>query len=584
STGTCSPAEFCTGSSPDCPADFSVPDLTPCNDGLFCNGSDLCNEGTCSLHGSDPCRLLGDCKGCDEELDQCLSLAGAVCLEDGNVCTDDVCDGFGTCVHAPNSRACQAPCVQGSVCENSVCVPGSTPEICTPSDQCHLPGVCDPGTGLCSDPPKSDGSACTDGDPCTSADLCSGGVCGGTVLVDRDLDGVCDALDVCPDTIDVDGDGVGDACDNCPSQSNPDQRDSDSSGGGDVCDPCPTDPRDACIAVQSTGQTIGPSGGTLVTLDGRVRVEIPPGALTAPTSISITEGRSVFRDELSRMVTRTELGPEGQRLSPPATLTFGWGDVDEDGDVDGFDPPLPETELWVWRNGVPIAGPCRDPRFQPAVCSEFCCDPDANTWTVPSESFGQYVVGPPVSVLIPGTGSPTSDCIIEWEVVDPQEVRPATSRGLPHPKRICTDGDHRCDVDGVTDGVCTFLLRACVNVDDPRLRTAKGVAACTPTSVARISLRSPRLSDRKPWRADIAVAMRDILAELGPSTVSGSFRPQIDYSPRLSSMTCTSRIEVALPLNGAKRVSLGLAVKAETPTGGRTGRDADRLLLRCFPE
>ena len=59
------------------------------------------------------------------------------------------------------------------------------------------------------------------------------------VCDDSDGDGVCDADDNCPTTVnpdqaDIDGDGVGDACDNCPYDANPDQADSDEDGDGDV--------------------------------------------------------------------------------------------------------------------------------------------------------------------------------------------------------------------------------------------------------------------------------------------------------------------------------------------------------------
>jgi hypothetical protein len=58
---------------------------------------------------------------------------------------------------------------------------------------------------------------------------------------DRDLDGIPDDQDNCPDKPnpyqeDKDKDGVGDACDNCPDDPNPDQRDSDHDGLGDACD------------------------------------------------------------------------------------------------------------------------------------------------------------------------------------------------------------------------------------------------------------------------------------------------------------------------------------------------------------
>ena len=58
---------------------------------------------------------------------------------------------------------------------------------------------------------------------------------------DRDLDGVPDDIDNCPDTPnevqrDSDQDGVGNICDNCPTVYNPDQRDVDNDGLGDACD------------------------------------------------------------------------------------------------------------------------------------------------------------------------------------------------------------------------------------------------------------------------------------------------------------------------------------------------------------
>jgi hypothetical protein len=51
--------------------------------------------------------------------------------------------------------------------------------ICTASDQCHVAGVCSPGTGLCSNPAKADGAACDDGNTGTSGDSCQAGICTG---------------------------------------------------------------------------------------------------------------------------------------------------------------------------------------------------------------------------------------------------------------------------------------------------------------------------------------------------------------------------------------------------------------------
>jgi hypothetical protein len=58
---------------------------------------------------------------------------------------------------------------------------GTDPVVCPPTDQCHEQGVCNPATGVCSDPTeKADGTPCDDGDLCTVNDVCTHGVCGGS--------------------------------------------------------------------------------------------------------------------------------------------------------------------------------------------------------------------------------------------------------------------------------------------------------------------------------------------------------------------------------------------------------------------
>ena len=55
--------------------------------------------------------------------------------------------------------------------------------VCTPTDACHLAGVCDPTTGQCTRPSAPDGTACDDGSACTQSDTCHAGTCAGTTTV-----------------------------------------------------------------------------------------------------------------------------------------------------------------------------------------------------------------------------------------------------------------------------------------------------------------------------------------------------------------------------------------------------------------
>src|SRR5439155_503346 len=129
---------------------------------------------------------------------------GACVSSNPVVCTpQDQCHDAGTCNPAtgmcskpakPDGSACTDgnACTRTDACQRGVCM-GSNPVVCPAPDQCHDAGTCNPGTGTCSNPAKPDGSACNDGNACTQTDTCERGVCTGSNLV------VCPAPDQCHD-------------------------------------------------------------------------------------------------------------------------------------------------------------------------------------------------------------------------------------------------------------------------------------------------------------------------------------------------------------------------------------------------
>jgi len=67
--------ESCNEALENCTA--NDPNNSPCNDGLYCNGTDRCQSGVCQVHLGDPCPGPdgdGDCKeSCNEASDNCTA-------------------------------------------------------------------------------------------------------------------------------------------------------------------------------------------------------------------------------------------------------------------------------------------------------------------------------------------------------------------------------------------------------------------------------------------------------------------------------------------------------------------------------
>ena len=206
--GTCNPV------SGQC-SNPAAPNGTACNDGNLCDLNDTCQSGACTAGNSVTCTASDQCHvagTCDPSSGQCSNPAasnGTTC-NDGNACTrgdtcqsgtctgstpvtcsaSDQCHQAGSCdpstgtcsnPDAPDGTSCNGNdlCFGSFACQSGACS-GSNPVVCQPSDQCHLAGTCNQGTGTCSSPPAPNGTSCNDGNPCTQNDICSGGLCSGT--------------------------------------------------------------------------------------------------------------------------------------------------------------------------------------------------------------------------------------------------------------------------------------------------------------------------------------------------------------------------------------------------------------------
>ncbi|MCP4605192.1 MAG: DUF1566 domain-containing protein [Proteobacteria bacterium] len=98
---------------------WSNDDGTVCYDGIFCNGSDACSAGTCTVHSGDPCiRYVdagvgdGDARGSapDAECNNACNEMGQHCFAPAETSCDNgwgLCDGLGSC---DNSYCKTNPC------------------------------------------------------------------------------------------------------------------------------------------------------------------------------------------------------------------------------------------------------------------------------------------------------------------------------------------------------------------------------------------------------------------------------------------------------------------------------------------
>ncbi|MBI1827442.1 MAG: hypothetical protein HYR83_13775 [Planctomycetes bacterium] len=156
----------------------SKPDGSACGSpaNTDCDNPDTCNKGVCAPN---------------------FEPSGTPCTDDGNECTNDACNGSGSCMHPskPDGSACGSPantdCDNPDTCNKGVCVPNFEPNgtPCTDDGKICTEDACD-GEGNCT-------HDALDPCPCESnvvIDKCDTGVCDQTL---PDGTTMQDAIDAC---------------------------------------------------------------------------------------------------------------------------------------------------------------------------------------------------------------------------------------------------------------------------------------------------------------------------------------------------------------------------------------------------
>ncbi len=181
-----------------------------CNDGNACTVEERCIDGVCAggvagqacIDDGNPCTD----EVCDQQLgcmrtikpnrsrcddgnactvdDLCIAgqcnSGGLKSCDDGNPCTTDTCGANGQCVNTPFAGApgsCDDGniCTVGDRCNNGSCSAGS-PRVCNSDNNACTSDTCIAGQG-CVYAPLPNNTECSDNNACTMTDKCVGGAC-----------------------------------------------------------------------------------------------------------------------------------------------------------------------------------------------------------------------------------------------------------------------------------------------------------------------------------------------------------------------------------------------------------------------
>jgi len=200
-------------------------------------------------------------------------------------------------------------------------------------------------------------------------------------------------------------------------------------------------------------------------------------------------------------------------------------------------------------------------------CGEECDDGPSNGGPGDPCDAGCHIVQGGNTIFVPSSHH-RDGCMFEWA------LQSAPVPGFPPSTNTCIDGDPTCDLDGATDGGCTFRVSACLNVTDAR------IPECQPTAVDFVNLRRPSATD--PDDAVEAANAQSLVPALEALGVTVRSRTTILKAGTAQSGADRCSVPVDLRVLhqpgavGRRLLSAG--------AGDTTGRSvSNRIVLACAP-
>ncbi|MCO4762100.1 MAG: hypothetical protein KC502_11385, partial [Myxococcales bacterium] len=219
-----------------------------CDDGNPCT-NDVCDKakGCSSTKKTGACEDGNKCTSDDTCKDGWCQAGGLTQCDDGNACTADSCAAKTGCANVAQAASCNDGnlCTVGDACAKGACVAGKK-QSCDDNNDCTADS-CDPKLGCKSVTTKAQ---CSDGDVCTIGDVCKGDLCVPGPIEKKCDDknactvDLCDPLKGCVYTDSLNACTDGDACtigDSCKKgkciAGSPQQCDDGNPCTNDSCDP-----------------------------------------------------------------------------------------------------------------------------------------------------------------------------------------------------------------------------------------------------------------------------------------------------------------------------------------------------------